>query len=135
MAQTNEALRVALSVAKRLPLKLRRELAERLLASAAPEQQSVTVRLRRLPPSKQSRLARLMDKNTDGKLTKAERAELLRLGEEVDEAMLANSKALARAARPELFDARGHLVKSRSRQASVRGTTRSKGSRREKTSR
>ena len=119
MAQTNEALRVALSAAERLPLRLQRELAERLLASAAPEQKSVTVRLRRLPLSKQSRLAKLLDKNSNGELTKAERAELQRLGEEVDETMLSNSMALARAARPELFDVRGRLIKSRSRQASA----------------
>ncbi|MEK6409374.1 MAG: hypothetical protein AABN34_20825 [Acidobacteriota bacterium] len=117
MAQINEALRVALSAAERLPLRLRRELAERLLASTAPEQKTVTVHLRRLPLSKQSRLAKLLDKNTDGKLTKAERAELQRLGEEVDETMLSNSMALARAARPELFDVRGRLIKSRFRQA------------------
>ncbi|MEK6286192.1 MAG: hypothetical protein AABO57_10660 [Acidobacteriota bacterium] len=98
-------------------MRLRRELAERLLASTAPEQKTVTVHLRRLPLSKQSRLAKLLDKNTDGKLTKAERAELQRLGEEVDETMLSNSMALARAARPELFDVRGRLIKSRFRQA------------------
>lgn len=124
MAQTNEALRVALSAAERLPLRLQRELAERLLASTAPEQKSVTVRLRRLPLSKQSRLAKLLDKNSAGELTKAERAELQRLGKEVDETMLSNSMALARAARPELFDVRGRLIKSRFRQAGRRASTR-----------
>lgn len=135
MAQTNEALRVALSAAERLPLRLRRELAERLLASGSPEHQSVTVLLRRLPVSKQSRIAKLLDKNTDGSLTKAEQAELKRLGEEVDETMLSNSIALARAARPELFDAGGRLIKSRFRQAYELTSASVKGSRRENTHR
>ena len=117
MAQANEALKVALSAAKRLPSNLQRQLAEHLLASGAPEQNSVTVRLRRLPQGKQRRLAELMDKSDDGTLAKAEQAELLKLGGEVDETVLSNSIALARAARPELFDARGRLIRRRFRQA------------------
>lgn len=127
--------KVALHAAERLPLRLRRELAERLLASTAAEQKSVTVRLRRLSLGKQSRLARLMDKNTDGEITKAEQAELMRLGKEVDETMLSNSVALARAARPELFDARGRLIKSRSRQTCGPGLNRVKRTSREKSHR
>lgn len=144
VAQTNQALKVdldnrhfviALSAAERLPLRVQRELAELLLASAAPEHKTVTVRLRRLPLSKQSRLAKLLDKNTDGDLTKAERAELQNLGKEVDETMLSNSMALARAARPELFDVRGRLIKSRFGQAYGSIATRVKGSRRGNTPR
>ena len=123
MAQASEVLRVALSAAKRLPSKLQRELAERPLESAAPDRDFVTVRLRRLTPRKQRRLSLLMDKVNEGTLTRSERAEIEKLGAEVDETMLENSITLARAARPELFDVRGQLLKNRFRQSlsSTRG--------------
>lgn len=117
MAQPNEALRVALAAAERLPLKLQRELAEQLFASAARRQNSITIHLRRLTKNKQSRLAELMDKNSEATLTASEQAELKSLGNEVDETMLSNSIALARAARPELFDAKGRLIRRRFRHA------------------
>lgn len=143
MAHPNEALRAALAAAERLPLKLRRQLAERLLSSAATKQNSqliterdsgrskglnsqdiansakenITIHLRRLPENKQSRLAELMDKNCESALTSSEQAELKALGDEVDETMLSNSIALARAARPELFDAKGRLIRRRFRHA------------------
>ena len=116
MAQPKEALRDALAAAERLPLNLRRELAQRLLASAASKQNSITIQLRRLARNKQSRLAELMD-NWEGTLTASERGELRALGNELDETMLSNSIALARAARPELFDTGGRLIKRRLRQA------------------
>ena len=117
MAQAREVLNVALSASKRLPSKLQRELAERLLESASTDRDFVTVRLRRLSPRKQRRLSLLMDKANEGTLTTRERAEIGKLGAEVDETMLANSIALARAARPELFDVRGQLLKNRFRQS------------------
>jgi len=117
VAQAREVLNVALSAAKRLPSKLQRELAERLLESASTDRDFVTVRLRRLSPRKQRRLSLLMDKANEGTLTTRERAEIGKLGAEVDETMLANSIALARAARPELFDVRGQLLKNRFRQS------------------
>lgn len=117
MAQPNEALRIALAAADRLPLKQRRQLAERLLGLTASKQNSITINLRRLPQSKQTRLAELMDKNSEGTLTASEGKELKALGNEVDETMLSNSITLARAARPELFDASGRLIKRRFRQA------------------
>jgi hypothetical protein len=58
-----------------------------------------------------------MDKNNEGMLTKVEQMELIRLGSQVNEIMLANSIALARAARPELFVKTGRPVRSRFRQA------------------
>jgi len=117
VAQAREVLNVALSASKRLPSKLQRELAERLLESASTDRDFVTVRLRRLSPRKQRRLSLLMDKANEGTLTTRERAEIGKLGAEVDETMLANSIALARAARPELFDVRGQLLKNRFRQS------------------
>lgn len=117
MSQPNQALRDALAAAERLPLKLQRQLAERLLSKANRGRQTLTVRLQRLPHEEQTRLAELMDKNNDGKLSKAERLELKRLASDVDEIMLANSVALARALRPELFDVKGRPIKSRIRQA------------------
>lgn len=150
MAHPNEALRAALAAAERLPLKLRRQLAERLLSSAATKQNSqliterdsgrskglnsqdiansakenITIHLRRLPENKQSRLAELMDKNCESALTSSEQAELKALGDEVDETMLSNSIALARAARPELFDAKGRLIRRRFRHAADRPSRR-----------
>jgi hypothetical protein len=117
MAQPNEALRVALAAAERLPVKLKQQLAQRLLESASSKQNNVTVQLRRLSEKKQSRLSELLDKNSGGTLSPSERAELKELGDEVDETMLSNSVALARAVRPELFDSKGRLVTRRFRQS------------------
>jgi hypothetical protein len=113
MAQASEALRNALSAAKRLPTSLQRELAERLLAPSLAERNSVTVRIQRLPRSKLTRLTALMDKSNEGILTKAEQAELEKLGRETDQIVLSNSLALARAARPELFDEKGMVIRRR----------------------
>jgi len=118
MAQASEALRDALSVAKRLPTSLQRELAERLLAPSLAERNSVTVRIQRLPRSKLTRLTALMDKSNEGILTKAEQAELEKLGRETDQIVLSNSLALARAARPELFDEKGMVIGRRLRKIS-----------------
>ena len=117
MGQPNPALRDAIAAAERLPLKLQRQLAERLLAQTTREDKSLTVRLLRLSREQQARLAELMDKSNEGTLRRAERAELKRLGSEVNEMMLENSVALARALRSELFDVKGRPVKSRLRRA------------------
>jgi len=58
-----------------------------------------------------------MDKHNEGRLSQMERKELQRLGTEVEKALLANSSALARALRPELFDEHGKPIKHRFRQA------------------
>lgn len=58
-----------------------------------------------------------MDKHNDGRLTQAERRELQQLSSEVDHLLLANSQALARALRPELFDERGKPIKKRFQRA------------------
>ena len=114
MSQINQALEVALAAARQLPLKLQRRLAEQLIAdttdAAAPGENIIAVYLQRLPQQKQARLAKLMDKNNGGQLNQSEQSELERLGAEVDQLLLANSYALARALRPELFDQRGQPV-------------------------
>jgi len=115
--KSNQALKVTLAAARQLPLKLQRQLAERLIAATAPDENTIVVYLQRLSPQKQARLAKLMDKNNEGRLSEAEQLELKRLGSEVDRMLLANSHALARALRPELFDERGRPIKSRFRQA------------------
>lgn len=117
MNENDAALNVALAAAKQLPLKLQRQLAERLMRASAPEENTVVVYLRRLPPQKQARLAQLMDKSNEGRLSQAERVELQRIGSEVDQMLLMNSQSLARALRPELFDEQGRPIKSRFRQA------------------
>ncbi len=117
MPQNNQALKVALAAAQQLPPKLQRQLAEQLIRTTRPEQSAVMVYLQRLSPRKQARLTTLMDKHNDGRLSQMERKELQRLGTEVDKVLLANSSALARALRPELFDERGKPMPYRFRQA------------------
>lgn len=116
MSQPSESLRAALAAAERLPRRLQRQLAEQLLASDH-EDGAVSVHIRRLPLYRRARLEVLMDKSNEGMLSKKEQTEIVRLGSQVNEIMLANSIALARAARPELFDEMGRLIKSRFRQA------------------
>jgi len=116
MVQNHQALKVALAAVQQLPTKLQRQLAEQLLRELTPDKNTVVVSLQRLSPQKQVRLARLMDKHNDGRLSQAEQKELQRLGVEVDQLLLANSQALARALRPELFDERGRPLKPRFRQ-------------------
>ena len=101
MTQNNQALKVALAAARQLSLKLQRQLAEQLIAAATPDENTMVVYLQRLSPQKQARLAKLLDKNNEGRLSQAEQSELKRLGAEVDQMLLANSQALARALRPE----------------------------------
>jgi hypothetical protein len=117
MNQSSQALRVALAAAQQLPPTLQKQLAERLIAATASEENTTIVYLRRHSPQKQARLAELMDKNNEGRLTPAEQADLKQLGTEVDQMLLANSQALARALRPELFNEHGRPIQSRFRQA------------------
>ena len=116
MSQLNQALKVALAAVEQLPVKLQRQLAEQVLVSMA-QGQMIIVYLKRLSPADQARLQELMDKNNEGLLTPAERLELEELGARVDKMMLENSKSLARATRPELFDQKGKPIKSRIRAA------------------
>jgi len=117
MTQNTQALKVALAAVQQLPLKLQHQLAERLMKTVMPDTHTTVVYLQRLSPQKQARLAKLMDKNTEGQLSQAEKLELQRLGTEVNQLLLTNSHALARALRPELFDERGKLLKHRFRRA------------------
>lgn len=116
MAQSNQALKVALAAVEQLPANLQRQLAEQVLSTVASDDLLI-VRLQRLTQEEESRLQTLMDKNNDGLLTKAERLELERLGKRVDEMMLRNSKLLALATRPDLFDESGSPIKERFRAA------------------
>jgi hypothetical protein len=116
MNPTNQALKVALAAVKQLPPKLQKQLTERLISTSVGDENIITVYLRRLSSQKQTRLAELMDKNNEGRLSRVEHLELKRLGSEIDQMLLANSHALARALRPELFDERGRLLKNRFRQ-------------------
>jgi hypothetical protein len=117
MTQNTQALKVALAAVQQLPLKLQHQLAERLMKTVMLDTHTTVVYLQRLSPQKQARLAKLMDKNTEGQLSQAEKLELQRLGTEVNQLLLTNSHTLARALRPELFDERGKLLKHRFRRA------------------
>jgi len=116
MAQGNQALKVALAAVEQLPANLQRRLAEHVLSSVASDELLI-VRLQRLTRDEQSRLQALMEKNNDGSLTKAERLELEKLGMKVDEMMLGNSRLIALATRPDLFDENGNPIKQRVRAA------------------
>jgi hypothetical protein len=117
MVQNHQALKIALAAVQQLPPKLQQQLAEQLLRELTPNENTVVVALQRLSPRKQVRLAKLMDKHNDGRLSQAEQKELRQLGAEVDELLFTNSQTLARALRPELFDERGRLRKRRFQQA------------------
>lgn len=121
MARTNQALKVAMAAVEQLPVSLQRQLAEQVLSTVASDD-LLLVPLQRLTNTEQSRLQTLMDKNNDGLLTKAERLELEKLGKRVDEMMLVNSKLLAMATRPDLFDENGNPIKRRI-QAAMRAST------------
>lgn len=134
MNQTDSALKEVMAAISELPPRLQRQLAERLVETTAPGENTTVIYLKRLSPRKQSRLAELLDKSNEGRISRKERSELGELGLEVDRILLANSQALARALRPELFDEQGRPIKSRFSQASKetslnlseskRGTTR-----------
>lgn len=111
MAQTNPALKVALAAAEQLPVELQKELVAQLLLTTTRHEESLLVQLRRLPPTKQSRLTELMDKHTEGQLSRTEWLELKRLNDEVNQLMLLNTEALTRALHPEFFNKKGQLVK------------------------
>jgi len=108
-----QALEVALAAARKLSRPSRRMLAERLLRDAAVQPNTILVPLRQFDTTTQKRFQELMDRNNEGRLTRAERAELADLMRRYEEMMVANSEALARASHPELFDETGRLVKSR----------------------
>ncbi len=113
MAQNEQALKVALAAAKQLPRALQRRLAEQLLATAAPDQETTVVSLQRLSSKKQLRHTKLIEKRAESPLSRSEQRELKQLGAEVEQMLLANSQALALALRPELFDERGRPVQAR----------------------
>ncbi len=108
------------AAADRLPLKLKRQLTKRLLATTIVEASATVVYLKRLSPQKLSRLHLLMDKNNEGRLTMSERTELKKLGAEVDRIMLENSRTLAQTVRPELFDEHGRRIKNDATRAGSR---------------
>ncbi len=120
MNQNDQALKVALAAVEQLSPQLKRKVKEHLLASEVPDRSVTLVYLKRLSPEKQSRLQVLMDKNNEGQLTSNERREVKRLGAEVDRIMLENSRTLAYAVRPELFDERGRRIKKSSSRAENR---------------
>ncbi len=130
MAQTNQVLKEALAALEQLPLKLQRQLAERVLATTVAAEETLIVRFQQLSALKRARLTELMDKNNEGRLTRAEKPELCRLSEEVDRVTLSNSKALARVLHPELFNAAGQPVRSRMRGALKSASVRHRAKRR-----
>lgn len=113
MAQGNQALKVALAAVEKLPVKLRLELAERVMESVRDGEETLLIRFKWLSAKKQARLQELLDKNNEGVLTPAQKSELERLVEEHDEIVLHNSEAMTRISNPELFDKKGRPVKSR----------------------
>lgn len=116
MSQSNQTLREVIAAAEQLSVPQQRRIVKHLLEKNTANENAVFVCLQRLTQQKQDRLAVLMDKNNEGELSKSERAELVRLNEEVSRIVLENSAALAQAMRPELFDKQNRLIKSRYQQ-------------------
>ncbi len=117
MTRSERAFRAALAAVEELRPRLQREIVRRLVALTTRDGHTTVVYLQQPSARRRQRLADLMDKSNAGRLTRAERAELNRLGAEVQRLMLANSQALACAARPELFDAGSEPVPHRFREA------------------
>ncbi|HMV50445.1 MAG TPA: hypothetical protein PLD20_04675 [Blastocatellia bacterium] len=134
MPQGNQALKVAMAAVEQLPANLQRQLAEQVLQSVGTDDLLV-VRFQRLSPAETKRLQELMDGNNDGLLTTSERLELERLSGKVDEMMLENSKRLARATRPELFDENGNPVEARLKAAAKSLSAKRNGEKRKAKSR
>lgn len=123
MGKLQPTLKDAWAIATSLPPPERQTLAQRLLqGSAGAGEELVVVILHRFAPSTQARLDELLTKNNEGTLTSEERTELANLVAEYERTMLANTQALLRASRPELFDARGRPVRSRLTRAVERET-------------
>ena len=100
MNQTDSALKEVMAAIRELPPRLQRQLAERLIEAIAPGENTTVIYLKRLSPRKQSRLAKLLDKSNEGRISRKERSELDELGLEVDRMLLSNSQELARALLP-----------------------------------
>jgi len=106
-----------LDAVRRLPLHQRRQLGEQIIRQSTKSPSFTLVAIKRLVQKKQRRLDFLADKNTEGRLNVAERAELNRLVAETRQLALENAQALVRAQRPELFGVSGKPLKGRVREA------------------
>jgi len=113
MAQPAKLVHEALTAFEKLSLSTRRRLAERLLERSRPSARTVLVAFEQFDPATEARLQYLMDRSNEGTLGRAERRELDSLVLEHQHMMLANSEALLRVSRPDLFDTQGHLVPAR----------------------
>ena len=106
-----------LDAVRRLPPHQRQQLGEQIIRQSARSPSFTLVAIKRQPQKKQRRLDFLADKNTEGSLNVAERAELNRLVAEARQLALENAQALVRAQRPELFGVSGKPLKGRVREA------------------
>ena len=106
-----------LNAVRRLPQHQQRQLAEQIMQETAKSPPMTLVALKSFPSQNQHRLDALADKNVEGRLTRAERAELRRLVDEAQRLSVENARALVRAQRPALFDTNGHPIKRRVQQA------------------
>jgi len=106
-----------LDAVRRLPLQQRQQLGEQIIRQSSKSPSFTLVAIKRLAQKKQRRLDLLADKNTEGRLNMAERAELNRLVAEARQLALENAQALVRAQRPELFGVSGKPVERRVREA------------------
>ena len=106
-----------LDAVRRLAPQQRQQLAEQIIQQGSTSPLVTLVAIKRLAKKKQNRLDRLADRNTEGALTAAERAELYRLVAEARQLAMENAQALVRAQRPELFDASGRPLRRRVQEA------------------
>src|SRR2546428_12055759 len=104
-----------LDAVRRLPPDQRQQLGEQIIRQSTKSPSFTLVAIKRLPQKKQRRLDFLADKNTEGNLNAAERAELNSLVAEARHLALENAQALVRAQRPELFGVSGKPLNGRAR--------------------
>jgi hypothetical protein len=109
MSEGSASYQTILAQARRLPRRVRLQLAETLLRPAAADEQIVFVSMRRLQPDVQARFLELMDRHNDGELKPKEREELNGLVARYEALMLANSETLLAANHPALFTSSGRL--------------------------
>jgi hypothetical protein len=109
MSEGSASYQTILAQARRLPRRVRLQLAETLLRPAGADEQIVFVSMRRLQPDAQARFLKLMDRHNDGKLKPKEREELNDLVARYEELMLANSETLLAANHPALLTSGGRL--------------------------
>src|SRR5262245_27543134 len=112
MSQSSQELKKAMAIVEQLPPTQQKLLVSRLLEKTHPEETALIIYLKRLSPQKQERLEELLEKNSEGEITKSEKAELRKLNDEVGRMTLENSIELLRVLRPDAYKKQSRKIKA-----------------------